>query len=226
MHTTYSDGESTVEDYVETARSMGLSEIAITDHCWRSSDWIADYVHEIQTIDDRYDDFSVLAGLEAKVIDDDGSVDVSPAAIDQVDFVMGVVHRYQPEASEPHGDLCGVDPAKAAERERDLTLALLSNPVVTVVGHPSRTYYKFHYSNETPHFPRSHYIDIIDAANDVSKPLEYNARLPHDPRDTLLQLYVEHDHGFTIGSDSHCADSLSTLDRETVAERLTGGTRD
>lgn len=226
MHTEFSDGDSPVSAYVETAREMGLSEIAITDHCWRSSDWIADYVETVRSLDEAYDDISVLAGLEAKVIDRDGTVDVAPEDAERVDFVMGVVHRYQPEAPEPYDDICNFDASKAAALERDYTREMLSNPTVDVIGHPSRTYYKFFYDEETPHYPESHYVDMIEAAKAAGKPLEYNARLPRHPRRTLLDLYVEHDHGFTIGSDSHHVDRLANLDREEVAAFLGGDNHD
>jgi putative hydrolase len=225
MHTDFSDGDSSISAYVETAREMGLSEIAITDHCWRRSDWIPDYVETIRAIDEEYDDISILVGLEAKVIDRDGTIDVAPEDADQVDFVMGVVHRYQPEATEPYDDICNFDAEEAAELERDYTLELLSNPTVDVVGHPSRTYYKFFNDKTTPHYPESYYIDMIQAATEAGKPLEYNARLPHHPRTMLLELYVEHEHGFTIGSDSHHADRLSNLNREEVAAALGGDDR-
>lgn len=222
MHTDFSDGESSIEEYVKAAIELGLSEIAITDHCWRRSDWIPDYVEEIRGLEERYDEFSIMAGLEAKIIDRDGLVDVAPEDAERVDFVMGVVHRYQPEALEPYNDLCNFSPARAAKLERDYTLELLANPTVDLVGHPSRTYYKFHYNDGAPHYPESYFVDMIAAAKAADKPLEYNGRLPLHTRETLLHLYIEHDLGFTIGSDSHHASRLGNLDRQTIEAALKG----
>lgn len=216
MHTEFSDGDSTIEEYAERARTLGLEEIAITDHCWRSSDWIPAYVEELRAVNDRFEDLTIHAGLEAKLIDRKGAVDVANEDAELVDFVMGVVHRYQPDAEPPFDDLCNFEPSRAAELERDYTLELANNPEVDVIGHPSRTYYKFHYDRDTEHYPREYYVDMCQVARRTGTPLEYNARLPVVPRRRLLSLYVARDVPFTTGSDSHAASQLDTLDLDTV----------
>lgn len=221
MHTTYSDGDSTIAEYVERARELGLEEIAITDHVWRSSDWVADYVEEVRAVADDTD-LTVHVGLEAKVIDREGSVDVAPEDADRVDFVMGVVHRYRPNADPPHDDSCNYTPREATRHERDLTLALLENPTVDVVGHPTRNYHKFHYDEDAPEYPDEYLETMIEKADSVGKPLEYNARLPAHIRERLLDYYVVAGLPFTVGSDSHHADRLKNLDHDGVTAALTG----
>lgn len=220
VHTPFSDGESEVEEYVKKASEIGLEEIAITDHVWRSSDWIDDYVDEINEVREEYG-VTIHAGLEAKVIDREGSVDVSDEDAKKVDFVMGVVHRYRPEAEEPYDDSLNFEPKEAAREERDLTLEMLNNPKVDLVGHPSRTYYKFHYDEDAPHFPEEHVEDMIDVAKETGKPLEYNARLPRYIREKLLNMYIDRNLGFTVGSDSHKAKRLENLRHDHVEEKLT-----
>lgn len=46
IHTNYSDGRDSVEKYILEAKKKGLTEIAITDHIWRTSEWVDDYVNE------------------------------------------------------------------------------------------------------------------------------------------------------------------------------------
>jgi HisJ family histidinol phosphate phosphatase len=222
MHTTFSDGDDEIQDYVKKAVDMGLEEIAITDHVWRSSDWIDKYVKDIKEIRDEHDDLKVHAGLEAKVIDTDGTVDVTDEDAEKVDFVMGVVHRYRPRAPEPHDDSLNFDGPEAAEEERDLTLALLENPKVDIVGHPSRTYYKFHYGEDTSEFPEEYIKDMIEKSKEVGKPLEYNARLPHRIREKLLDMYLSSGISFTVGSDSHNTERLENLDHDHVRNAIRG----
>jgi HisJ family histidinol phosphate phosphatase len=222
MHTVFSDGDSEIEEYVQKASELGLEEIAITDHVWRSSDWVDDYVDTIDEIREEYN-MTVYAGLEAKVIDREGRVDVSDEDAEKVDFVMGVVHRYRPEAEEPYDDSLNFEPEEAAREEGDLTLEMLKNPKVDVIGHPSRTYYKFHYDEDTPHYPEEYIKEMIESAKKAEKPLEYNARLPRYIREKLLSMYIDHNLGFTIGSDSHNAERLNNLKHDHVAEKLTGG---
>jgi len=219
MHTPFSDGDSGVDEYVKKASKLGLKEIAITDHVWCSSDWIDEYVDEINRAREEYS-ITIHAGVEAKVIDREGSVDVADEDAEKVDFVMGVVHRYRPEADEPYDDSLNFEPEEAACQERDLTLAMLKNPKVDLVGHPSRTYYKFHYNKETPHFPEEYLQEMIDVAKSVGKPLEYNARLPEYIREKLLDMYIDRGLGFTIGSDSHRAERLENLDHDYIKKIL------
>jgi len=220
MHTHYSDGESSIEEYVAQAEALGLDEIAITDHVWRRTEWVPDYVADVREVAESTD-LTVHVGLEAKVIDYDGHVDVTATDSDRVDFVMGVVHRYQPEEASPDDDLCNFDPAEAASRERGLTLALLDNDTVNVVGHPTRTYYKFFYGDKTEaDYPVAALRDILAAAKDQQTPLEYNARLPPRIREKLLDLYVEHGVPFTLGSDSHQSGKLPNLDYSRIRRAI------
>ena len=54
IHTSFSDGENSLEECVSEAFKKGLSEIAFTDHVWRSSDWIERYVEEIKALRENY----------------------------------------------------------------------------------------------------------------------------------------------------------------------------
>lgn len=220
LHTTFSDGDSRIEEYVMAAEDHGLDEIAFTDHVWRSSDWLSEYVETIEEVKQETP-IRIHVGVEAKVIDDAGRVDVAPEDADRVDFVMGVVHRYQPENEAPDDDLLNFDPDEAAARERDLTLAILENNTVDLVGHPSRTYYKFFYGDRTKEpYPTSHFEAMIARSKKTGTPLEYNARLPTKVRQRLLSLYGKHDVPFTIGSDSHHVARLENLDHAEIRNGL------
>jgi putative hydrolase len=220
MHTVYSDGESSIEAYIQRAVEMDLTEIAITDHVWRSSDWVQEYAADVRAIAEEYD-IVAHVGLEAKVIDSAGNVDVAATDVETVDFVMGVVHRYQPEASPPNDDMLNFDAEAAAGRERDLTLALLRNETVDVVGHPTRTYYKFFFGEDTyTDYPEEYLHEILSVSKETNTPVEYNARLPKRIREELLQLYVDWGVPFISGSDSHHVDRLRKLDYQRLQNTL------
>jgi HisJ family histidinol phosphate phosphatase len=219
MHSHYSDGDSSIEDYVDEAAEFGLEEIAITDHVWRSSDWVEEYVADIRRIDEARK-IAVHAGLEAKVINRAGDVDVAEEDVELVDFVMGVVHRYRPEADAPHDDSCNYSVAEAAQAERDLTIAMLDNDVIDVVGHPTRNYYKFHYGPSQPAYPDEYIEEMVNSAVATGTPLEYNARLPASVRERLLEHYLAAELPFTIGSDSHQVGQITNLNHEEVDVKM------
>lgn len=210
IHSNFSDGESTIEEYITSAKDKGLEVIAITDHVWRNSNWVDRYVNEINLLRRKYDSITVLIGLEAKVIDLEGSVDVSEKDRHKVDFIMGVVHRFLPEAKGIYSDLSRLAPQKAAELEAALTMGMIENPKVDVIGHPTRTYYKFHFGDSTKDtFPDDLIRKIVKKAAECQKPLEYNTRLPF--KDKLLRVYWEEGAPFIIGSDSHNAKDIGNI---------------
>ena len=210
MHSNFSDGQSTIEEYVISARSKGLEAIAITDHVWRSSEWVDKYVSEIKELQRKYDSIIILAGLEAKVIDLDGNVDVSEEDRDKVDFIMAVVHRFLPEEASPYNDLSKLAPGEAAELETELTIKLIRNPRVDIIGHFTRTYYKFHFGNRTKEeFPEQLIRKVVREAAKWQKPMEYGTTLPS--KDKLLRLCLKEGAPFTIGSDSHNAKDIGNI---------------
>ena len=208
IHTYYSDGADDPAACVRAAQRRKLTEIAFTDHVWRSSEWVESYAEEIEQQRRTNPDLRILTGVEAKAVDHDGHVDIASEAVSLVDYVMGVVHRYQPDVS---GDLAKLGPVKAAEMETAITCRLLENPIVSVIGHPARTYYKFFYPEHTRDpFPAELIREMATKAKACGKPLEVNAKVPHLER--FLQILLEEDAMFTIGSDAHRADEVGDID--------------
>ena len=102
-HTTYSDGSGTVAECIEQAIQVGLSEIGISDHisAVQPSPWrmptipfahLERYVAEVREAAGRYDEITVLVGIEA---------DYAPQYESQLravldawpfDYVIGGVH--------------------------------------------------------------------------------------------------------------------------------------
>jgi len=221
MHSNFSDGQSTIEEYVISAKNKGLEAIAITDHVWRSSKWVGRYVSEIKELQRKYDSIIILAGLEAKVIDLDGNVDVSEEDRDKVDFIMGVVHRFLPEERSPYNDLSKLAPGEAAELETELTIKLIRNPGVDVIGHFTRTYYKFHFGNRTKEeFPEELISKVAREAAKWQKLMEYTTTLAS--KDKLLKAYLEEGVSFTIGSDSHHARDIGNINYDQLREFVEG----
>jgi histidinol phosphatase-like PHP family hydrolase len=182
--------------------------MAFTDHVWRQSTWIGQYLDEINSLRRKNPDLRILAAVEAKAVDYDGNVDVAREAAQRMDYVMGVVHRYQPDVES---DLAQLDPIKAAEMEAAITVRLLENPIVDVVGHPTRTYYKFFYHTYTQDpFPSDLLDKMAAKAKEQGKPLEMNGNLPHQER--LLASYLRYDVPFVLGSDAHRAEEVGSIE--------------
>lgn len=128
MHTTWSDGGFSIEDMAEAARAKGYEHMAITDHSkslvvakglneerWR-------HQHEaIQALNEKYDDFTLLSGIEMDILAD-ASLDFSDDVLKDMDIVIASIHSAFSQSEE-----------KIMERLK----AALYNPHVDVIAHPT-----------------------------------------------------------------------------------------
>ena len=216
VHSHFSDGMNSIDEIVKAAVEKKLEVIAFTDHVWRTSEWINKYFDEIKKMRIQYPQLHILAGLEAKVINCRGDVDVNPDVREKVDFIMGVVHRFLPEENI---DLAQLLPQNAAKLETELILRMLDKEHIDIIGHPMRTYYKFHYGKSTDKiFPQEMILEIIKKGVQVGKPLEYNSKLPF--RETFLKMLCLADAQFILGTDSHALDEFRQVNHRQLFEEI------
>jgi putative hydrolase len=92
VHSTFSDGASTVADNVAAARDRGLRRLCLTDHVRSSTDWLPGYVAAVAAL--RADDGTELVtGVEAKILDSSGRLDL-PDELAGVDLVLIADHQF------------------------------------------------------------------------------------------------------------------------------------
>jgi DNA polymerase (family 10) len=127
-HTTYSDGRATLAEMVAAARAKGWSYIGITDHSQAaayarglSREQVLAQHSEIDALNDTFDDFRILKGIEADILAD-GTLDYDAALLDRFDFVVGSVHSH-----------LSMDSTTMTAR----LLRALDDPHLTILGHPT-----------------------------------------------------------------------------------------
>lgn len=100
IHSSYSDGDSSVNAIVQRAASLKLKTIAITDHFWPSMgsrkggiNFIEQRRHEIETSRNDYPELTILDGAE---VDIQSNGDLAPVAggLEQFDIIIGSFHWY------------------------------------------------------------------------------------------------------------------------------------
>jgi histidinol phosphatase-like PHP family hydrolase len=88
IHTDFTDGKMSVEQIAQLHKEFPNITMAITEHIRKepSYDWF--------TLRDtvKHFDKSILVGVEAKVLDEDGNLDCPDKIINQADIVLGSVH--------------------------------------------------------------------------------------------------------------------------------------
>ena len=97
-HSTWSDGTADIEAMAEKARSMGLSYMGLSDHSKAAAyangldeSRLRAQMKEVDRLNARWKDFRVLKGLECDILPD-GSLDLNPEVLGELDFVIGSVH--------------------------------------------------------------------------------------------------------------------------------------
>jgi putative hydrolase len=92
VHTNFNDhspSNLSVANVVKRAEHLGLKSLAFTEHVRRSSDWIPDYLEEIDKIRSFGSGLKIISGFEAKILED-GSIDCPENYYDN--FVIASFH--------------------------------------------------------------------------------------------------------------------------------------
>lgn len=93
-HTVYSHGTGTIRENVEAAISKGLKEIAICDHgpghrlYGVDRNEIVNMRREIDGLNKEYKEINILLGLEANVMDYNGTIDVDDEILELIDILL------------------------------------------------------------------------------------------------------------------------------------------
>lgn len=195
IHSTFSDGRATVAEIAARAVELGLAAVAIVDHVRRDSGYVRALVREVHETAERTG-LPMLAGVEAKVADLDGSLDLAPDAARAADLVVASVHRFP---------LAGrlvfpseLAPEECREIEYRLTMAALERGGFDVLGHPGGMSVR-----ATGAFPPRHFADIIGACAAAGVAFELNAAYHRGLRPVLAPLLTERGCLVSMGSDAH-----------------------
>ncbi|WP_019391247.1 DNA polymerase/3'-5' exonuclease PolX [Priestia filamentosa] len=98
MHSTWSDGAYSIEEMVEACRARGYEYMAITDHSQYlkvanglTPERIRKQREEIKKLNEKYDDFTILSGIEMDILPD-GTLDYDDEILQEMDIVIASIH--------------------------------------------------------------------------------------------------------------------------------------
>ena len=127
-HTTYSDGTHTVQEMADAARERGYQYIALCDHSKSAAyahglsiDRVRAQQEEIDALNDQYEYFRILKGIESDILPD-GSLDYPDDILASFDLVVASVHS-------------GFNMSEADMTAR--IIRAVQNPFTTILGHPT-----------------------------------------------------------------------------------------
>ncbi len=207
-HSEWSDGLTSIDLMVESARSLGHEYLALTDHSPRlrvANGLSAARLREQLELIPRFsgDGFTLLSGIEVDILDD-GALDQDADLLAELDVVVASAH------SKLRMD--------AGPMTRRL-VAAVSNRNVDVLGHVTGRLVTGSRGTRPPSQfdPRA----VFEACAEHGVAVEINSRPEReDPPDELLALALEIGCLFSIDSDAHAPGQLSLLDHGALrAER-------
>ncbi len=101
VHSTFSDdGSSTLAENVSAAAERGLRTLCLADHVRRDTAWVPEFAAAVGEYRGR-PELRVLAGVEAKIWDGSGRLDL-PDALDGIDLVLIADHQFPADNGPVH----------------------------------------------------------------------------------------------------------------------------
>lgn len=131
-HTNASDhAYSTLEENIRHAKEIGLEAIAMTNHAPGMPDaphiW---HFQNVANIPREINGVKVLYGVEADIMDTDGTLDIDAGVLSMLDVVIASMHRdtFTPQTRKAH---------------TQAYVNALHNPYVDIIGHSGSPDYEF-----------------------------------------------------------------------------------
>lgn len=193
-HTTYSDGNTSIEEMAASAKKLGWEYIGIADHSkssyqanGMSEEQLFDQINHIKSLNTSKD-FHIFSGIECDILKD-GELDFPNEILKQLDYVIVSIHRFF---------------SMEEELMTKRLLKAIENPYTTMIGHLTGRLLR----SRNPY--QVNIPKIIDACIANNKIIELNAspsRLDMDWREWVKAK----DRGLkcSINPDAHTAHELN-----------------
>jgi len=186
---------STIQEIAQQANKKGLEVIAITDHCGNLPGaphyW---YFWNLKSsVPEEIDGVRILKGVEANIIDYNGTIDLSEEVLERLDIVIASFH-----------DPC-FEPISIKENTRAVINAI-KNPYVRIIGHPDNPLFQVDID------------EVVAAAKEYGKVIELNNKSPLVRKgcelNTLKFAEKSKEYGtqMSCGSDAHISFEVGEFD--------------
>lgn len=200
-HTTWTDGTASSLDMAAAAVSNGIREILFSEHIRRDSTYFPDFVTEVRAL--NAPNLKVFVGVEAKILDTDGTLDAPHDIEELTDAIIGSVHS-PPNADGTSGSWQSFSAGEALKLELDLALAIVRRSRAHIIGHPlGMCITKFRLA------PSEELLTIARACAEHDKAFELNPRYCIDPA-MMVEIAISAGCKVNIGSDAHFTSAVGS----------------
>src|SRR3989338_7334070 len=195
--TDWSDGIHSIEEMTKSAKTYGLSYLAVTDHTHSlhiahglDEKRLKQQGKEIYTLNKKLKGFTVLKSTECEILKD-GTLDLSDAVLKTLDVVSVAIHSHR---------------TMTKKEMTQRIIRAMKHPLVNILFHPSgrvvtkREGYDLDMSQ------------IIKAAYEYHVALEINGSARLDLHEQYIHQAVDQGVKLIISSDAHDTEQFSHLD--------------
>lgn len=212
MHSTWSDGSQTLEEIVEAGIARGYAFCGVTDHSYGlpiaggvSMADLAEQHREMNRLNKKYGRrFRLIKGIEAN-IKADGTVDMTPSELAQLEIVVAA----------PHSAL------RSAADQTPRMLAAVNSRGVHILGHPRGRMY-----GSRPGV-MAHWDAVFEAAAKTNVAIEIDGDPSRQDVDhELAKRAVAAGCLFALDSDAHSTRELAYVETAIAHARLAGVPKD
>ncbi|KKG07103.1 histidinol phosphatase [Methanosarcina mazei] len=185
VHTCYTDGKNSIDEYCQKAVAIGLPLIAFTEHVRKNLDYdFHRFLNDIEIAKEKYD-LIILSGCEAKVLPY-GELDVSDDILKEIDYPIFAFHSFP----------------KDTDLYFESLKKVLKNKHVNAWAHPG----VFLIQNGLE-LSEDQLIDIFHSMSKLNVLLEINIKY-QVPSETWKYLSSKFSVKFVKGGDVHSAEQL------------------
>lgn len=185
---------STIDEVAKTASEKGLKVIAITDHGPAMPGGAHEYYFwNLRTVPDELYGVRVLKGVEANIIDTDGTLDLGEDILKMLDLVTVALHPY-----------IGYDGLTVSDNTKTL-LKVFKNPYVNVLAHPGNPIFPLDYERV---IEKALHCNVLMEINNSSKQI----RAGSFENCVKIANIINEKKAYTVlGSDAHYKTEVGNL---------------
>ncbi|HUU48881.1 MAG TPA: PHP domain-containing protein [Nitrosopumilaceae archaeon] len=187
IHSNFNDhspSNLSIKNIVKRMEKINLDKIAITEHIRKSSDWIEDYLNQIET----YGNKKIITGFEAKILPDG-----TPNCLNKYQknyFIIASFHNLFHDKKKW---------LQALER-------IICNSNVDVIGHLGP------WHDEDIKITEDEINYLSHLIVDQEKIIEINAKYEW-PKKSWIKIFKKNGVKFHLGSDAHKLEDIGQFDR-------------
>ena len=94
LHTNYTDGLNSIEDYFRYASKNKFETIVFTEHVRKKISYnFDDYFSEIRRTETKFENVNAIVGVESKIFPD-GSIDIPDSILPMIDLLCFACHSF------------------------------------------------------------------------------------------------------------------------------------